>query len=233
MSVVTNCILTGLGGFDPDYQPSVIDTLQQFLDAKEIPGQLVEVSKFAQGPKAMEAFCWIGAFNWLPIGEFVEVYRDSLRRLARSAWSAQLLLKRQEDACFYHVPNSPQDDGRYCWDSRDDFAEHLQQTFGIRHDVAMQSQYSVIAELRNAIRHHRDQRGDDRCWQDDYELYAVLPEGYSNPPKDSRVMLELCQRYIASRQDPAVHYCSPQRRIEELEQEVASLKKQLQERPAC
>jgi len=31
--------------------------------------------------------------------------------------------------------------------------------------------------LRDAIKKHRDQRGDDRCWLDDRELYAVLGDG--------------------------------------------------------
>ena len=40
--------------------------------------------------------------------------------------------------------------------------------------------YDLVAEvlkLRAAIRSHRDQKGDDRCWMDDVELYKNLPEG--------------------------------------------------------
>lgn len=37
-----------------------------------------------------------------------------------------------------------------------------------------------ILKLRNAIREHRDQRGDDRCWMDDVELYKTLPEGVAD-----------------------------------------------------
>ncbi len=33
-----------------------------------------------------------------------------------------------------------------------------------------------IKELRNAIRYHRDQVGDDRCWIDDYKVWNALPE---------------------------------------------------------
>lgn len=32
-----------------------------------------------------------------------------------------------------------------------------------------------IINLRVAIRKHRDQKGDDRCWVDDYWLYDLLP----------------------------------------------------------
>lgn len=75
-----------------------------------------------------------------------------------------------------------------------------------------------------AIRKHRDQRGDDRCWLDDEELYRVLPEGYVAPYRDSSVELDLCRQYIACRHNPNTVYVSPQRRIEELELEVSKLK---------
>jgi hypothetical protein len=31
-----------------------------------------------------------------------------------------------------------------------------------------------IDELEAAIRKHRDERGDDRCWLDDVDLYTIL-----------------------------------------------------------
>lgn len=90
------------------------------------------------------------------------------------------------------------------------------------HDAA-----DIGSLLLAAVRKHRDQKGDDRCWLDDRELYAVLPEGVADA--DLRLhnpaeMLRNCQRYIASRQDPSQSYVSPQRRIEELEAEVLRLK---------
>lgn len=112
-------------------------------------------------------------------------------------------------------------------------------TCGTREDAAcgvtLDSHASAGRELieyyEEAIRKHRDQRGDDRCWQDDEELYSILPEGYTPPPRDTAVMLEQCEKYIACRQNPATTYISPQRRIEELETEliqyrVASLMEQ-------
>jgi hypothetical protein len=86
---------------------------------------------------------------------------------------------------------------------------------------------SEIRRLQAAIRRHRDYRGDDRCFLDDRELYAVLPEGYTPPAKDSAVTLAQCERYIACRQDPATEYVSPQRRIEELEAQVKLLNEAL------
>ncbi len=84
----------------------------------------------------------------------------------------------------------------------------------------------LVAEyekLLAAIRKHRDERGDDRCWKDNETLYAVLPEGYTPPERDSLVELENCKRYIASCHDPRTRYESPQRRIEELEAQVEEL----------
>lgn len=78
-----------------------------------------------------------------------------------------------------------------------------------------------------AIRKHRDQRGDDRCFLDDEELYKVLPEGYTSPERDTTVELELCKKFINSRRNPKTEYISPQRRIEELEAEVERLKNEL------
>lgn len=82
--------------------------------------------------------------------------------------------------------------------------------------------------MEQAVRKHRDQRGDDRCWVDDEELYKALPEGYEAPERDCRVELALCERYIASRHHPGTEYVSPQRRIEELEAESALLKWKLE-----
>ena len=33
-----------------------------------------------------------------------------------------------------------------------------------------------IKELRKAMRYHRNQIGDDRCWVDDYKVWNTLPE---------------------------------------------------------
>jgi hypothetical protein len=80
-----------------------------------------------------------------------------------------------------------------------------------------------VERLRAAIRRHRDCRGDDRCHADDGELYAALPEGDTRPARDTAVTLENCARYIECRQTGR-EYISPQRRIEELEAEMAGLR---------
>lgn len=80
-----------------------------------------------------------------------------------------------------------------------------------------------VERLRAAIRRHRDYRGDDRCFQDDVELYAVLPEGDTRPLNETAVTIENCQKYIQCRQQGR-EYVSPQRKIEELESEIERLK---------
>lgn len=79
-----------------------------------------------------------------------------------------------------------------------------------------------VERLQTAIRKHRDYRGDDRCFQDDAELYAILPEGDTRSLAATAVTLENCARYIECRQQGR-EYISPQRRIEELEAEVRRL----------
>lgn len=79
-----------------------------------------------------------------------------------------------------------------------------------------------VRELEEAIRQHRDERGDDRCHADDGRLYAVLPEGDTRPERETAVTVENCQGYIACRQTGR-EYVSPQRRIEELEQAASQM----------
>lgn len=80
-----------------------------------------------------------------------------------------------------------------------------------------------VARYETAIRKHRDQRGDDRCYLDDDELYAELPEGKAGADTrlcEPEVMLENCRRYIAHRHNPALPYISPERELEALRAEL-------------
>lgn len=63
-----------------------------------------------------------------------------------------------------------------------------------------------VERLKAAIREHRDQRGDNRCWLDDLNLYTALGEGTSDPwitelPTCSE-FLQSCRRYWQQRQAP-------------------------------
>jgi hypothetical protein len=85
-----------------------------------------------------------------------------------------------------------------------------------------------VARLRAAIREHRDQRGDDRCWMDDETLYAALPEGFTPPTRDAGVELANCARFIACRGNPKTEYVSPQREIDRLRAECGELRRALE-----
>jgi hypothetical protein len=59
-----------------------------------------------------------------------------------------------------------------------------------------------VATLRQAIRYHRDQKGDERCYLDDDLLYERLPEGKTDV---ARVLpcnfLENCKQFFEARQN--------------------------------
>jgi hypothetical protein len=59
----------------------------------------------------------------------------------------------------------------------------------------------ALADLAAAIRLHREQRSDDRCWEDDTRLYAALGDGNlgDNHVGDKDAMLANCRRFIENR----------------------------------
>lgn len=68
----------------------------------------------------------------------------------------------------------------------------------------LDAQTAEVERLRIAIRKHRDQRLDDRCWMDDIELYESLPEGIDPSFVDLRlldkdVMMRNCERFVECR----------------------------------
>jgi chromosome segregation ATPase len=87
-----------------------------------------------------------------------------------------------------------------------------------------------ITRLQVAIREHRDQKGDNRCWLDDFNLYKVLPEGPSYdsslPPKCE--FLESCSRFWEQRQLPdAMSRRADEMTITQLQAEVERLRTEL------
>ena len=89
-------------------------------------------------------------------------------------------------------------------------------------DTLLAQHAARIRTLVAAIRKHRDQRGDDRCWLDDAELYAVLGEPYETPKlAEPCEMMANCVRFIKSRHNPEVPYVSPEREIEQLRAKLA------------
>lgn len=62
-------------------------------------------------------------------------------------------------------------------------------------------QSEAIKKLRKAIQNHRDQKADDRCWEDDLALYSVLEDDVvpDNHVGDTAAMLRNCERFIEQR----------------------------------
>lgn len=58
-----------------------------------------------------------------------------------------------------------------------------------------------IIEARHAIRQHRDAKGDDRCWLDDYKIWALIPGSFPVPlevPPMEQAM-DMCRAYYKLR----------------------------------
>lgn len=68
-----------------------------------------------------------------------------------------------------------------------------------------------VLRLRQEIREHRDQRGDDRCWLDDVALHALLPDAppalLELPPWEE--MEKRCAAYFENRQCAACPHAIP------------------------
>lgn len=80
-------------------------------------------------------------------------------------------------------------------------------------------------KLEVAIKEHRAQQLDDRCWLDDQKLYAVLEDGdlgdNRTPPMEE--MLKNCKRYLETRCQPG-----PWKTYQQLEAELANAKKEIE-----
>lgn len=121
----------------------------------------------------------------------------------------------------HDTPGEPVDHDMLCSCGSTDIRESPVEAFDAHVSKCQSGEY--IEKLLAAIRKHRDEKGDDRCWLDDVELYRALPEGAVEVDlrlHEPEAMLANCRRFIANRHDPSVPYVSPQRRIEELEAEV-------------
>jgi len=82
-----------------------------------------------------------------------------------------------------------------------------------------------VERLRNAIREHQAQRGDDRCWLDDRRLYEAAGLGLAAtalPPRCE--FLASCERYWEQRQRPEEKTAAGGMTIAQLEAEVERLR---------
>ena len=66
----------------------------------------------------------------------------------------------------------------------------------------------ALMRLRRGIRKHRDAENDARCWHNDLQLYALLPEGKpaGRMTRPEAVLLRRCRQYIR-RQQCTSHGC--------------------------
>ena len=88
----------------------------------------------------------------------------------------------------------------------------------------LQELFTSVERYESKLRAIRDLRGDDKCWQDFEKLFALLPEGYTPPKRDTTVELAHCERFIASIHNPGTVYISPEREIEELKKLINKLR---------
>lgn len=99
-----------------------------------------------------------------------------------------------------------------------------------RYAILSESEFnSLLADseraerLEKAIKDHRSQKLDDRCWLDDQKLYESLGDGIpgDNSAPSMEKMLSNCKRYLERRCNPQEQWKSYQ----ELEKENAELRK--------
>lgn len=57
----------------------------------------------------------------------------------------------------------------------------------------------AIIVRREAIRLHRDQKGDDRCWLDDYLVWKLLDDTRAMPQFSMEEGMEKCKEFFAHR----------------------------------
>lgn len=86
---------------------------------------------------------------------------------------------------------------------------------------------ALVRKYETALRRIRDQRGDDRCWMDFEELFALLPEGYTPPIRDTTVEIANCVKFLASLHNPGTTYISPEREIEQLKELICHIRSNL------
>lgn len=92
------------------------------------------------------------------------------------------------------------------------------------------AQEKRLSTLEEAIRDHRDARGDDRCWLDDIELYKALdepvPEDMELALPNRDAFLTRCEQYFEHRQK---HGCKPWQTVEALQEELKEKSKDIEE----
>ena len=65
----------------------------------------------------------------------------------------------------------------------------------------MTDPFADIIACRHAIRRHRDAKGDDRCWLDDYFVWALIPGSFPVPTEvpPMEEAMDMCRAYYKLR----------------------------------
>lgn len=68
--------------------------------------------------------------------------------------------------------------------------------------LSLEELFFAVRHRRTLVRWHREQRGDDRCWLDDWVVHLVLADTPSEPAKLPEETLRLCTEFFEHRQAP-------------------------------
>ena len=146
-----------------------------------------------------------GAVERLQDYDKLRAESDALRQRAEAAEARVAHLERQWAAT----------------DRKYHFALEKEEEIGVLYDQAT----ARAEELAAAIRTHRAQKADDRCIEDDDQLYERLGDGIKCDRRvgDKAAMLENCRRFLERRCEGGTWptYQQLEARIEELEEVVA------------
>lgn len=117
--------------------------------------------------------------------------------------------------------------------------EAVANDFAVERDAALVKVTELEAKnvaLLAAIKEHRDQRGDDRCWLDDKKLYAITGEVTDEgdaalPPRE--VFLANCARYFECRQSGAPYFARDNalNSVRDLEEKITQM--EIMDRRVC
>jgi hypothetical protein len=63
--------------------------------------------------------------------------------------------------------------------------------------LSMNELWGAVKERRSVLRDHREQRGDDRCWADDYLVWAMVEDAPDLPKKlpNFEETMKLCENF--------------------------------------
>ena len=131
--------------------------------------------------------------------ELHELIQEGAERMATRTGVAERLLKSPETATH--------DEICLLAERMLGMEDYLNRAFRSGQEMEIRDYFANAAQrvlqLEAAIRQHRNEKADDRCWLDDYILYSVLGDTivHDNRVGDRAEMLLNCKRFIDQRCD--------------------------------